>query len=427
MSLSRLSASDFNRRPIDRQGSRTVPLTEWAYEAKHAGERPRLDWSSSSSEIAGADSDSDAGTDRPAGGGSGLESSLAALSASHLRMESRMAARRAAARAAIAQFRFAYLEDIPSDDAAPAPARGAPPAAPAAEAPARRIPARTALRIRGPADPASRAARRIAARTAELRKRKDGRAPREGSSDGEAADERAAWVRRTEAARRMAKRTAELRELKTPRDDPLGTEEELVQACMAVRRQKVESVKSEMEREARPIVTAELTDLGSTASDFLSGSPRAKRAGGEEGGLSKSELDRRRFYDTRETHAAKLRNQRTRQRMALEHERRRVETEEESARKDRRRAAGRRIEPELKRLAAVSEERRRLAGRGVHAEKKTVEDLRRIMRNVEGAEAMLRRNERAMAVEDIRNRERKEEIEMERQAELQRLQRRNYG
>jgi hypothetical protein len=139
---------------------------------------------------------------------------------------------------------------------------------------------------------------------------------------------------------------------------------------------------------------------------------------------AKGEVDRRRFYDPGETQATKLRNQRTRQRLALEHERARIEAEDERERRERRRDAARRIEPELRRLAAVSEERQRKAGRGSQTDEKTVGHLRKIMRKVERTEVMLYRNDRAIILTEAQNRKRKEEQEMARQADLRRSQRR---
>jgi hypothetical protein len=138
---------------------------------------------------------------------------------------------------------------------------------------------------------------------------------------------------------------------------------------------------------------------------------------------AKKEADRWQLCDPGETHATRLRNQRARQRLALEHERARIEAEEESDRKERRRNAGRRIEPELRRLAAASKERQQKVGRGVEGDDKAVE-LRRIMKNVKKTEEIVCRNDRAIIMMEVQNIKRKEAAK---QAEARRSQRRDGG
>jgi hypothetical protein len=131
------------------------------------------------------------------------------------------------------------------------------------------------------------------------------------------------------------------------------------------------------------------------------------------------------FYDPGETVSTKLRNQRTRQKLALAHERAKVEAEDEREREERRLAAGRRIEPELRRLAAVSEERQQKAFRTNPAsnDPASVRQLRQILKNVEVTEVMLRRNDRSMILTDVQNKRRKEEMERAKEAEARRLSR----
>jgi hypothetical protein len=109
------------------------------------------------------------------------------------------------------------------------------------------------------------------------------------------------------------------------------------------------------------------------------------------------------------------------------HERERIEAEGEREREERRKRAGKRIEPELRRLAAVSEERQQKALKlspGSN-DPESVRQLREILKTVETTEVMLRRNDRSMILTDVKNRKRKERQEKEKEAEARRLQRRH--
>jgi hypothetical protein len=142
----------------------------------------------------------------------------------------------------------------------------------------------------------------------------------------------------------------------------------------------------------------------------------------------KSNGEQRLFFDPPETASSKLRNQTIRQKLAIVNERMRIEEEEEHERESHRRAAGRRVEPELRRLAAVSRERQKHGGRGRRAENdESVKELRTRLQKVEAADVMLRRNDRSMILADVGNKHRKEERAMRSKAETEKLEKRRVA
>ena len=150
-------------------------------------------------------------------------------------------------------------------------------------------------------------------------------------------------------------------------------------------------------------------------------SPRKTRTKKEE---EQKEKERKMFYDPAETKASKLRNQVIRQKFAVLHERKRMEEEEEYERKMKEREVGKRINPELRRLAKISEERQQKNHKfsGRFNDPKAVESLERAVKNVQGTEVMLRRNDRSMILRDCQNKRRKESLAEAKRVEIEGLQ-----
>ena len=138
----------------------------------------------------------------------------------------------------------------------------------------------------------------------------------------------------------------------------------------------------------------------------------------------RKEKERKMFYDPAETKASKLRNQTIRQKFAVIHEKKRMEEEEEYERRMKEREVGRRINPELRRLAKISEERQKKSQKqlGRFNDPKAVESLERAVKNVEGTEVMLRRNDRSMILRDCQNKRRKESLAEAKRVEIEGLQ-----
>lgn len=138
-----------------------------------------------------------------------------------------------------------------------------------------------------------------------------------------------------------------------------------------------------------------------------------------------TQKEKQMFYDPTETVSTKLRNQRIRQKLALNRERSRIEEEEERERENRRKLTGKRIEPELRRLAAISEERQESAFKVAARvnNEASVRELKERMKKVEEEEVILRRNDRKLIMADVDNKRRKEQKENEKRVESERMDR----
>jgi hypothetical protein len=88
-----------------------------------------------------------------------------------------------------------------------------------------------------------------------------------------------------------------------------------------------------------------------------------------------------------------------------------IEAEKEREREERVTVAGKKDEPEVRRLKEISEERQRQALKvGARAnDGHTVKQLQKILREVADKEVLLRRTDSSLILSDVQNKRRKEE------------------